>query len=289
MALWVRPGSRNQRKWRGLEWTWYWRSRSRAKGWWTLFAPWRRWDTELKIAIGGEDDMLQLEIGLPLLGFIAVGIALPRSMTKGWVHHRREFGFELRGLRPTLYVGWDEQMGDMSDYYRREYLEQGKPLPDYLNRIKLHPGWKLRVGPRWWWARLKSTVLGAVQIERMPIRTYEDVELALPEGVYVGTVSFYRERIGRPRGRTRRDDIVGEWSSEQWLPFPGKGENSWDCGDDGFKDHTTTIRPYVHEESLAVDAEDVARVISGTVAGVLRYRGRYGGVNWRPEGVGVMK
>ena len=288
MALWIRAGSRNQRKWRGLEWTWYQWGASRAKGWYTLFAAWRRWDTEIKLALGGEDNMLQVELGVPLLGKTALGVRVPRFTTKGWIHHRRELGLELRGLWPTLYVGWDDQMGDMSSYYRRTYLDKGEPLPEYLNRVTLWPGWRISFGPVWW-MRLKNRILGSVQIDKTTLRTYEDVELALPEGTYTGSVTFRRERVHRPRWRTYRDDIIGEWEGEEWLPFPGKGENSYDCGDDGFKEHSTTIRRYVHEESLAVDAEDVMRVVSSTIAAVLRQRGRYGGPNWKPEGIGVMR
>lgn len=291
MALWTRAGSRGRRKFRNLEWHWYWRGKVRAKGWWLLFTfrdPLWRWYTEAKLAIGGEDNMLQIELGLPLLGKTAVGFRVPRRLTTGWIHDRRKLGLELRGLWPTLYLGWDDNMGDMSDYYRRQYLDQGQPLPDYLNRVTLHPGWRVSLGPVWW-MRLKNKILGPVRIEGEEIKAYEGIELALPEGVYVGTVSFRRERVRRPRWRTYRDDIIGEWDSEQWLVFPGKGESSYDCGDDGFKEHSTTIRPYVHEESLEVDSEDVMRVVSATIAAVLRQRGRYGGRNWKPEGMGIMR
>lgn len=291
MALWIRAGSRTRRKWRALEWTWYWRGASRAKGWWslgTLGDSLFRWSSELMLAIGGEDNMLQAELRLPLLGKVAIGFQVPRRLTKGWVHHRREFGLGLRGLWPTLYVGWDDQMGDMSSYYRRTYLEKGEPLPEYLNRVTLHPGYRLSVRGVYW-ARFKNCLFGPVQVDKTPLRTYEGVELALPEGVYAGTVSFRRERVRRGRWRTYRDDIIGEWQGEHWLPFPGKGENSWDCGDDGFKEHSFTLRPYVHEESFNVDTEDVMRVVSSTIAAVLRQRGRYGGTHWKPKGVGILR
>lgn len=290
MAIWTRAGSRGLPRWRNLEWTWYWRG-VQAKGWWLLGTArldlWR-WGTELEVAIGGEDNMLQLSMMLPLLGRSSVGFRVPRLLTKGWVHHRREFALELRGLWPEIRFAFDDQMSDMSDYYRREYLAQGKPLPAYLNRVTLWPGWRVSFG-RVKLMRLKSRILGRVEIEKTPIRTYEGVELALPEGVYVGKVTFTRERLHRKRWRTIRDDIVGEWEGGEWLPFPGKGENSWDCGDDGFKEHSTTIREYVHDESLEVDSEDVMRVVSATIAAVLRQRGRYGGVGWKPDGIGVMR
>ena len=287
MALWIRSGSRGLPRWRSLQWTWYWRG-TRAKGWWTLGAAWRRWTTEVEVAIGGEDNMLQLGVGLPLIGYTAIGVQVPRRLTKGWVHHRREFGVELRGIWPEIHIAYDDQMNDMSSHYRRTYLDQGKPLPDYLNRVTLHPGWRIRFGPVWW-ARLKNKMLGSYEHEEIPIRTYDDVELALPEGVYVGKVTFSRSRMKRKHWRTRRDDIIGEWEGEQWLPFPGKGESSYDCGDDGFKEHSTTIRAYVHEESAEVDVEDVNKVVASTISAVLRQRGRYGGLNWKPEGIGVMR
>lgn len=308
MAFWIRD--EDKKRWRGFSWTWYvssegakwfqpirsrlpWKGAALMKGWWMLGTwgrNWRRWTTDAKVAVGGEDNMLQCELGLPVLGFVAVGVRVPRGVTKGWVHHRREFGIDLRGIWPTFYFAYDSQMADMEDYYRRNYLKQGKPLPDYLNRVSLWSGWKAGPNPYKVTGRLGDFLLGKREHTTDELRVYEGVKLALPEGVYEGTVTFKRERYTRPRRwRPYRDDIIGEWASEKWLPFPGKGENSWDCGDDGFKEHTSTIRRYVNQSSLAVDSEDAAKVVADTIRQVLRYRARHGGLTWEPEGMGVMR
>jgi hypothetical protein len=260
-----------------------------AKGWWYLWTVreghWR-WESRFVFAVGGEDNMAQLTVQLPILGLVAAGVAVPRSWTTGWIYQRRELGLRLDGLWPTLLVGYDDSMADMHDYYMREY-PKGTERPAHVNGVKLWPGWQLRV-KGWRWGRLKNRLLGAVAVTDTTLKVYDPVTLTLPEGDYVGKVTFYRSLVKRPRWRARRDEVYGKFESEEWMPWPDKGENSWDCGDTGTKEHTVTIGPGRMSEH-EIDGSDVAKVISGAVAYVLRMRARYSRWDWKPEGVGVMR
>lgn len=262
-----------------------------AKGWWSLWTwgddLWM-WSSEIVFAIGGEDNMAQFSVQLPILGRASVGVKVPRSWTKRWIYERREFGIELRGLWPTLLIAHDTSMDDMHDYYVREYRGQGKPLPDHVAGLKLWPGWRLRVrGVQW--ARLKNRVLGPHEFTDTVLKVYDPVTVTLPEGDYPGKVTFYRSTLKRKRSpRARRDEVYGKFESEQWMPWPGKGENSWDCGDDGTKENTERIGSG-RMKDYEIDGSDVAKVLGGTVAKVLKYRARYGRFDWQPDGVGVMR
>lgn len=295
-----------------------------AKGWWhlwTLRDPLWRWETQLVFAVGGEDSMVQLSINLPILGRFAFGVKVPRALTRPWVYNRREFGFELRGLRPTLYLGYDEQARDMRGYYLVEsgtsscvncgatkwvhddpekagiYADRlkGCPgfqfgLPKHVTRLSLRAGLKLELSSRWWrrHARVKDRLLGKVEIVNTVLKVVEPVTVTLPEGPYPGKVTFFRERVKRPRWRVIRDDVYGKFESEVTMPWPGKGENSYDCGDDGSREFTAKVGPGGTREH-EIGGGDVAKVIAGTVGKVIGYRARYGRFDWEPESVGVLR
>jgi hypothetical protein len=88
------------------------------------------------------------------------------------------------------------------------------------------------------------------------------VKIPMPEGAYDATVALGVDRWERPRWfplvirRTRVDVPLG-------IPFPGKGENSWDCGEDASFGFTGP-------------AENVADAIGKMVASVLDKRRRHG-------------
>lgn len=120
------------------------------------------------------------------------------------------------------------------------------PIPDRREcEFTIHD-WTIRFTPwgRWgewrakdpWWIRgvsidLKDIVLGRI--------TYEAEELALvpcrvpmPEGNYSAVAKVQRVTRGRTRWFKRTGQEV-DLQIPKGIPFAGKGENSWDCGDDG--------------------------------------------------------
>lgn len=63
-----------------------------------------------------------------------------------------------------------------------------------------------------------------------------------------------------------------EVQSKEGIPIPGKGENSWDCGED---------RNY----SLNTPAKTIAEAVEAMGEYVQKRREQYGGKNWIPEGL----
>ena len=90
-----------------------------------------------------------------------------------------------------------------------------------------------------------------------------DIVIPMPEGCYAATatpvVRVWRNRFGKT--------VSESWdvSIPSGIPFQGKGENSWDCGDDGL---------YGTGGSGTLE-----EVIGEVVASVLTSRKRYGNVS----------
>lgn len=95
----------------------------------------------------------------------------------------------------------------------------------------------------------------------------EEVEIPMPERTYNGVAKLEVRTWKRPRWPwpiVRRSVWI---DVEGGIPFPGKGENSWDCGMDG-------IFGTGHE------GHNVEEAIGHYVGAVLKNRRRYGGKGW---------
>lgn len=107
--------------------------------------------------------------------------------------------------------------------------------------------WTIRFVPwgRWgewvtadpWWIRgvsfnLPDVLLGRHRYARETVRRDMQVPIPMPEGCYWGTASFERATWKRPRW-FRMTRLSTKVDVAKGVPFAGKGENSWDCGDDG--------------------------------------------------------
>ena len=117
-----------------------------------------------------------------------------------------------------------------------------------------------------WWVRGVTLdlrkLLGREQYTCETLRDGIPVIVPMPEGVYHGTAKIERRTWKRPlwfrqtRGSTTIDCPKG-------IPHAGKGENSWDCGDDGLF-------------GWGVEGDAVEKAIAHGVATVLIARRRYG-------------
>lgn len=107
---------------------------------------------------------------------------------------------------------------------------------------------------RWTWHPL-DTIFGRHQhSERLVSR--QKAWVPMPEKAYRCVVEMKDETWKRPRlpwpsRQLRRAHI----ECEEGVPFPGKGENSWDCGDDASYSLTTPARTV--EEGIAKYVESV--------------------------------
>lgn len=113
-------------------------------------------------------------------------------------------------------------------------------------RIAIHD-WTIWIFPwsKWcqwsrsnpWWVRgvhfnFKDFILGQPRYTYEPLGPPTGVLIMMPEGTYRATVTPQRQTWKRPRWvRHTRDSFDIE--IPKGIPFAGKGENSWDCGDDG--------------------------------------------------------
>lgn len=88
------------------------------------------------------------------------------------------------------------------------------------------------------------------------------VKIPMPEGSYPGEAKVLRRLRKRPRWFARESFYV-DVSIPKGIPFQGKGENSYDCGDDGLFGMSTPGR-------------SVEDAIGRVVGSVLGSRRRYG-------------
>lgn len=128
-------------------------------------------------------------------------------------------------------------------------------------------------GTPWWRSghlRPADVLLGRRTYSSEMVSQIQTV-IPMPEGAYPCVVNLTVDRWRRrrwPWGRTLRRATV---LVEGGVPHPGKGENAWDCGEDG-------------TYSLTTPADTVEDAVAAFVRSVLRDRRRHGGtVNWRPS------
>lgn len=116
-------------------------------------------------------------------------------------------------------------------------------------------------------------LIGRTEYEIVETGASESVRVHMPEGDYAATVRADRVRWNRRW-----------WNGRMWwratidvpggIPHEGKGENSWDCGEDATFGCTFAVedeRPSAHE------------IATRLAHSVLRDRARYSTLNWTPR------
>jgi hypothetical protein len=87
-----------------------------------------------------------------------------------------------------------------------------------------------------WWRQgsidFKNLLLGRQKHQLETLKHGIPVVIPMPEGVYHGTAKIERRTWKRPLwfAFSRVSTVI---DCPKGIPFAGKGENSWDCGDDG--------------------------------------------------------
>lgn len=139
----------------------------------------------------------------------------------------------------------------------------------YCDGYKDHPqrwtGWSK-------WIDFRELLFGRNDYKSEVIETHS-AEVPMPEGSYPAKVEIHRDVWTRRRWPFRLFPLVKITSRievEHGVPVPGKGENSWDCGEDAIF-------------STGSDTPTVAAAVSAIVSSALRSRESYGGRNWRPS------
>ena len=118
-------------------------------------------------------------------------------------------------------------------------------------------------------------IFGSQKCNREEFAPKESIEIAMPEGTYGANLKFEHFEWKRSRLPFFKKERYSVWAN---LPigimFPGKGENSWDCGMDGLYG--------TGAEYGGNKAEAIANIKASIVKSVMRNRERYGGPGWTP-------
>ena len=136
--------------------------------------------------------------------------------------------------------------------------------------------WSIWVGPMASWSRdypwcrwyrqhtvnFPDVLFGRQRCTTELLRDGIPLSIPMPEGVYAATAKVERRTWKRPRwfAFSRIETSV---DVPKGIPFAGKGENSWDCDDDGLFGYGVT-------------GDDMAHAIAHGVESVLHSRKRYG-------------
>lgn len=124
-----------------------------------------------------------------------------------------------------------------------------------------------------WWIRGVSLNIPDLILGRSKYSgtTGESRRILVPmaEANYPGTATVKHCVWKRPRWFAKKRTYT-EVAMDECIPFPGKGENSWDCGMDGLCGYS-------------VSGTSVEMAIAHGVQSALESRRKYGGsVEWRP-------
>ena len=116
-----------------------------------------------------------------------------------------------------------------------------------------------------WWRQGSFDFRKLLGPQRYTCETLEHgipVIVPMPEGNYYGVAKIERRVWKRPLWFAH--ERISTWIDvPNGVPFAGKGENSWDCGDDGIF-------------GCGVDERSIPKAIGHYVSSVLRNRKRYG-------------
>jgi hypothetical protein len=128
--------------------------------------------------------------------------------------------------------------------------------------------WSSRT-PKWRWGNWNpmDTFLGKIKYSEREFNN-KDIEIPMPEKSYLANVVFKECTWKRPLWFAERI-IRANVDIPEGIPVPGKGENSWDCGQDAIY-------------SSCFPAKTLQEVIGKMVESAMRDRIKYGGLKWRP-------
>jgi hypothetical protein len=127
--------------------------------------------------------------------------------------------------------------------------------------------------PRWWhFAFIPRDFFFGHSVHSERTIRESRVDVPMPERNYPATVRVFESTWKRPRWPWPKRIVRCDITPDTPIPFPGKGENSWDCGEDAT--HSMTCM-------ASTEYEAVAKLVES----VLRDRHRHGGKQWRPAKV----
>lgn len=195
--------------------------------------------------------------GRAWLGSLGVEWCVFRRVSCGIAIGARSFSIRLPGL--SLYA----HVGDSNPFERREFEVAAHGGCVWISHPWVRP-MEWRSDDPWWKKQITLHVVEWLIGKTRHSETKGDpirVLVPMPEGSYVAwatpSTATWKRRWYWPR-KTRKSvwlEIPGG------IPHSGKGENSWDCGDDAL---------------CGTGGATVPDAIGNAVANALNYRARYG-------------
>lgn len=237
----------------------------KAKGWpvhgrcWLYVKPrrtarleWVLWSKNLGFSIktDSEDGGLSLHASLPP---VSLYLTLPIPVRKY--------------LQGDFWKRWNESTGGFPDSHKySSFILADIRFHDqalFWEFLKFDWGWSNRM-PKWMNGAFHVTdfVLGRQRCDTKVVSVHE-AGIPMPEGNYPATIKLERITWKRPRWfpMTKRYASV---DLKIGIPHQGKGENSWDCGEDAL-------------HGMSCEASTVEDAIAATVKSALRSRRCYDG------------
>lgn len=207
---------------------------------WDWFTPFRR--AGITLDTGGSESDYSLHVGLFFGGFY----------------------FKVQGLRDfgAMQRNWERTTG-ISLYHDRLTLEWNCDDSSWSSTTGPAHGWQKS------WALL-DLLLGITRYTKGAAH-HSTTVLSMPEGDYPCTVEMRTDSWSRPRWPFTKRITRATVEVEQGVPVPGKGENSWDCGDDAIY-------------SLTAPAKNVRGALRAFQESAMQSRHRYGsGYAYKPS------
>lgn len=203
---------------------------------WFFRIEWHLWSNHCHLSadVGGDEEQLQFSVAVPP---VAVWFAIQAPLLRRLVPER------TREMQLSMFE-WSIRLV----LWGREHE------------------W-IRSDP--WWVRgvhldLKDAILGKAKFTSTETAPEVPIEILLDDRIYTGTAKFERCTWKRPLWFTKvRDSVWINMDQGHGLPHAGKGENSWDCGDDALC-------------GFGVNGSNVEEAIQHGIDTVNGYRKRWG-------------
>lgn len=239
---------------------------SHGRCWWNLTeqlecrAEWKCWDWSSSFGVSldladGEDAVIGWSVRC---GLFALYMNIDHFTAHNWLSHLIKRPTERYGNGREIGISWF--MGRLSVKLWADPMDWHSTDPKW---------WAFSIEPR-------TLVLGHPRYARSTYDT-KCVEIPMPEAIYPARVDFEESVWTFPRWPWPTRRLGCTITPDTPIPCPGKGENSWDCGEDA-----------IH--SLSCSATTTHDAVGEIVKSVMRDRHRYGGLAWRPQGErGVVK
>jgi hypothetical protein len=218
----------------------------------SLNVEWVLWSKRLGVKFGLADYDCAVSFSLSLILF-TLYFSLDYFPLESWLQDKTKRAGEKYGNGRCFELYWFE--GSLNVHLWSDPME-----------------WRSR--DPWWWSftiNPADLILGRRQYSERVLR--EDVRpLVMPERAYPVEIKLVEATWKRPRWFFPEKIVRAHIEIEGGVPVPGKGENSWDCGEDA-------------TFGLTCPANTFDEALSKLYASVMRDRERHGGKNWKPENV----